>query len=141
MPDVLCIAADAYRAMLSHLAADPEREACGLLIGSGRSAGRFEAIDNVAADPRCRYEMEPKQLIAAMKRLRRRGEALLGIVHSHVDTPASPSATDIAQATYPEAVYVIVSLKDPGRPEVRGWRLRPDCAPMETPVVTERDRG
>lgn len=140
MPQELTICSAAHGDMLAHLAANAEDEACGLLLGMGRRAARFQPIANVAAEPRCRYEMDPRQLIAAMKALRASGEALLGIVHSHPQGPAEPSPMDIAQASYPDAVYVIVSLKTPAQPQVRGWRLRPGGAPVEVHLRVAGDR-
>ena len=48
-------------------------------------------------------------------------------------SPASPSRTDMELATWPEAAYVIVSLKsDP--PEIRAWRLVEGSPPEELPL-------
>ena len=127
------IAPDAYARMLAHLGAARDRERCGLLFGCGTHARRYRPIDNIAADPQCRYEMHPQQLIAAMAQARACAETLVGIVHSHPRAPATPSAEDIAQASYPEAVYVIASLLGE-TPTVRGWRLRPGAAPQEEPL-------
>ena len=51
------------------------------------------------------------------------------VVHSHVRSPAVPSPTDVGAATYPDALYVLVSLSDleadavTGEPSVRAWRI------------------
>src|SRR4029079_3366297 len=51
------------------------------------------------------------------------------IVHSHTASPARPSPTDLREAHYPEALYVLVSLSpaeaDPatGAESVRAWRI------------------
>jgi proteasome lid subunit RPN8/RPN11 len=51
-----------------------------------------------------------------------RGLAVLGVVHSHTQTEAYPSATDVAQAPDPNWNYAIVSLKyDP--PRLRNSRI------------------
>ena len=35
---------------------------------------------------------------------------MIGFYHSHPHSPAEPSAADVAEATYPGALYLIVSL-------------------------------
>ena len=52
------------------------------------------------------------------------GDELIAIYHSHTKSAPEPSQTDINLATYPDAVYLIVSLADPENPEIRGWWLR-----------------
>jgi proteasome lid subunit RPN8/RPN11 len=51
------------------------------------------------------------------------GEELLAIYHSHPATQAYPSPTDRAESHYPEAIYVLVSLRD-GAPDVRAFQIR-----------------
>jgi proteasome lid subunit RPN8/RPN11 len=49
----------------------------------------------------------------------------VGIVyHSHTRSAPYPSQTDINLATHPDAIYVIVGIKDPDRPEVKGYTIR-----------------
>ena len=51
------------------------------------------------------------------------------IVHSHVTSPAVPSLTDVGLATFPDALYVLVSLAadeadaTTGAPSLRAWRI------------------
>ena len=50
------------------------------------------------------------------------------IVHSHVDSPARPSPTDLRESHYPDALYLLVSLSaseaaPDGSPGVRAWRI------------------
>jgi proteasome lid subunit RPN8/RPN11 len=66
--------------------------------------------------------------------MREQGEELFGIYHSHPHSPAEPSDTDLRQAGYPEALYLIVSLNTKGVLEMRGFRLRDGQA---TPVHLE----
>ena len=46
-----------------------------------------------------------------------------GIVHSHVASPAVPSATDVGLAFFPDSLYLVCSLADPERPTVRAWSI------------------
>ncbi len=42
---------------------------------------------------------------------------------AYIDGPAFPSGMDIRLAFHPEAVYLIISLQDRRRPEVRAYRI------------------
>ncbi|MCS7351102.1 MAG: M67 family metallopeptidase [Anaerolineae bacterium] len=109
-------AEDAGR-ILAHVQAEWPLEACGLLGGIGRRVLVVYPTRNELASP-VRYRVHPDDLIRVMRELEARGWELVGIYHSHPHGPAAPSATDVAEAYYPEAVYVIAA-------PVRGeWRLR-----------------
>jgi proteasome lid subunit RPN8/RPN11 len=108
-------------------------EMCGLVVGSDVPAAggrplRWVPTRNAAASPYV-YEMDPADLVRVSLEIDARDEALWAIVHSHVASPARPSPTDIRQAFYPEALYLIVSLAaaeaDPatGAPSLRAWRI------------------
>ncbi len=129
--EVLVLHTRAYRALIDHCLRDPEREACGLLSGRENRVTRFYPIDNIASQPKRNYEMEPAQQIAAMAHMRRHGQQLLAIAHSHPESAAEPSSTDIEQASYPEAIYLIVSLLIPEQPVVKGFRLSPGRTPRK----------
>ena len=47
---------------------------------------------------------------------------IAGVYHSHPRGPAEPSATDVAEAYYPEWIYLIVGLGG-ARPELRAFRI------------------
>jgi proteasome lid subunit RPN8/RPN11 len=103
--------------------ADPA-ECCGLIGGTGDGAAQsIYSLRNVAADKIVSYEAAPEDLFAAQRRMRERGERLLGIYHSHPrsEEPA-PSETDVRLAYYPQAVYFIVGLAGP-QPVMHGFRI------------------
>jgi len=79
------------------------------------------------------FAMDPTQQIAAMRAMREGGEELFAIYHSHPDSPPLPSATDLAQANYPDVLYLIISLQTRGVLELRGFRLQ-GRAIMEIPL-------
>jgi proteasome lid subunit RPN8/RPN11 len=66
-------------------------------------------MDNVLSSTTT-FEMDQTQLEQKFNKNEETGAELLGIYHSHPTASAYPNATDIANANYPEAVYVIVSL-------------------------------
>jgi len=110
--------------LLHHAQRSPAAEVCGLVGAKAGVAVRCYPVANVAADPRRLFAMDPAQQIAALRALRNRGEELFAIYHSHPSTPPLPSTTDLAQAAYPEALYLIISLQTRGVLEMRGFRLK-----------------
>lgn len=103
--------------------AQEEREVCGLLGGKDGMLTTCYPISNVANTPENLFMLDPRQQIDAMRHMRERGEELAAIYHSHPHSPARPSATDLAQAAYPEAIYLIVSLDTKGVLEMRAFHL------------------
>lgn len=87
-------------------------EVCGLLGGVGEFAQSFYPTKNIAEDPSHGYLMDPEEQIQAMDLMRQRREQLLGIFHSHPNSAAEPSPTDLALAAYPGVAYLIASLKN-----------------------------
>jgi proteasome lid subunit RPN8/RPN11 len=49
--------------------------------------------------------------------------SIIGVYHSHPAGDPVPSPSDIAEAMYPDWIYVIVGLRS-GRARVRGFRIR-----------------
>ena len=110
---------------LLHLAQlSPEAEVCGLVGAdiNGVPASCYP-ISNDAENPKMRFLLEPSQQIAAMKAMREKNQSLFAIYHSHPQSPAIPSATDIEQASYPEALHLIISLNTKGVLEMRGFKI------------------
>jgi proteasome lid subunit RPN8/RPN11 len=124
------------------LAGRPE-EACGLLVGDapaaeGGVASRFLPMRNAARSP-YRYLMDPDEVLTVLDALDDRGETVWGIVHSHVDSPAEPSATDIRLASFPGSLYLICSLAR-ADPQLRAWRID-DGRVTEVPLHPVSRRG
>lgn len=90
--------------------ANPEREVCGLIAGSGNRFTGIYPVRNIAEDPARRFLLDAEEQIAAMRNMRQKQQELLGIYHSHPYTTAEPSETDQDLAAYPGVYYVIVSL-------------------------------
>lgn len=109
--------------ILSHAQHAPEDEVCGLIGAQDGHAIDIYPVKNVAEDTHKLFQMDPKQQIDAMREMREQGHELFAIYHSHPHTPAAPSVTDLEQAAYPDAVYLIISLNTTGVLEMRGFRL------------------
>lgn len=130
---------DVAEAIVRHARDERPNEACGLIVGSavaadGGEARRYVACRNAAASP-SRYTVDRDDLLRVLAELDRTGEELWGVVHSHVRTPAAPSPTDVGEAAWPAAVYVLVSLAGEERePSLRAWRIVNGSA-SEVPLV------
>jgi proteasome lid subunit RPN8/RPN11 len=87
-------------------------EACGLLAGTiHEDLYQVELVvptTNILHSP-VRYRMDPTEQLHALERIDAAGLELVGIYHSHPQGPDHPSPTDLAEAYYPEVVYLIWS--------------------------------
>jgi proteasome lid subunit RPN8/RPN11 len=98
--------------MCAHAREASPAECCGL-VGGARDglAHNVYRLRNIASNPTVTYEAAPEEMFAVQRRMRERGERLLGIYHSH---PRSiepvPSEQDVRLAYYPSAIYFIIGL-------------------------------
>lgn len=118
---MLVIKRPIFETMLSHVLAVYPEEGCGLLAGKEGYVVWETAVSNILHSPTA-YQMEPLEQVQAMLEIERQGWELLAIYHSHPNGPETPSPTDVAQAHYPEAAQVIISLALPW-PVVRVFRV------------------
>ena len=122
-------------------------ESCGILAGSrphagGGAATRFFPLSNAHASP-YRYLIDPMEQYRTLMAIEDAAEALWGVFHSHVASPAEPSPTDIGQAAFPDGPstfpgvrYLICSLADAEKPVVRAWIIEGGSA-QEVPLLVE----
>jgi proteasome lid subunit RPN8/RPN11 len=101
-------------------------EACGLLVGptytgEGGSPERYVPLRNAAESP-YRYLIDAQEQLSVWLALEEAGEVPWAIIHSHVASPAVPSATDVGLAFFPDSLYVICSLAGE-TPTIRGWSI------------------
>ena len=105
-------------------------ECCGVLLGRLDDGGRIEAlvpVENREADERARrYLIGPADYLRAEREAERQGLDVVGFYHSHPDHPARPSATDLAEATFPGFVYTITAVANGRAGETTAWRLADD---------------
>jgi proteasome lid subunit RPN8/RPN11 len=83
-------------------------EACGLVAGIGNRSQRVFIISNIMGSS-TRFQLDPQQQLDVLLMIEDNDWELLGIYHSHPTGPAYPSARDILEAAYPEAVHLIWS--------------------------------
>ena len=134
-PDRVLLRCDHVAALVAHARREAPRECCGLGIGHGDRVERIAPVTNLHPGA-TRYEADPRELIQHFQQMDERGEDLVVIYHSHPASPPRPSATDRRLAFYPDTPYLIISLADPARPELRAWLIE-EAGEREVAVVVE----
>lgn len=123
MPDVVQIPGRVLDAIVAHAEAELPNECCGLLIGSALTIHESVPARNLAASPTS-YLIDPEDHFAAIRAARVSGFSVVGAYHSHPGSPPTPSARDLAEASFPEFVYLIVSpAEGHARNQVCAYRL------------------
>jgi proteasome lid subunit RPN8/RPN11 len=115
--------------MDEHARAEAPNECCGLIGAENGELTTLYRARNSQASP-FSYNLDPQDQFRIMREMEERGEELAVIYHSHTKSQASPSQTDINLATYPEALYVIVSLAE-GEPSPRGFWIDREAGSFE----------
>jgi len=110
-------------------------ECCGMLVGRDFVIEESVRVRNIASMPATRYLVDPAEHIAINRRLRGSARSIVGAYHSHPGSPPLPSERDRAEALYPEFVWMIVSLADPGG-TLAAFRLTAGSF-IEVPIVVE----
>jgi len=98
------------------------QEVCGLLAGSGVEVLRVYSVTNILHSP-VRYRMDPAEQLKVFLEIEENGWELVGIYHSHPKGPDLPSITDLREAYYPDAVFLIL-FPGAGTWRCRGFRIR-----------------
>lgn len=127
-------------AILEQSRAQYPDEACGVIlgpVGSGKAV-RIKPMINAAHSPTF-YEFDPKDLLALYREADDLDEEIVVIYHSHTDTEAHPSRTDIAYAGEPGAHYVLVSTREEIAPETefRSFRIIDGVVTEEIVTITD----
>jgi proteasome lid subunit RPN8/RPN11 len=110
-------------AIEAHARREAPRECCGLLIGDAERIDEAVATGNRAADPIKRYEIDPRDYLAAIRRCRGTRQSVIGAYHSHSASPPEPSETDLADA-FTGFLYLIAGPVAGNLPlQIRAYRL------------------
>ena len=97
--------------IVAHARETAPEECCGLLLG--RDGDIVEAVParNIADEPATRFLVDPRDHFDGRRAARARGLEVVGFYHSHPHSPAEPSERDLAEFSYPDHLYMIVSLR------------------------------
>lgn len=113
--------------MVTHAQESLPNECCGILAGPPGEVVKSYRMTNVAASP-FRFSMDPTELVAVDTEAGDNGWELTAIYHSHTQSEAYPSDTDIRIAAgtaelWPDTRHVLVSLLDATNPSIRIFRI------------------
>ncbi len=115
-------------------------ECCGVILGpvGADTPISHKPMLNAAHSPTF-YEFDPKDLLALYREVDDNDEEIVVIYHSHTETEAYPSRTDIAYAGEPGAHYVLVSTREEIAPatEFRSYRIIDGVVTEEEVSITE----
>lgn len=124
---MLTIRRDLVDAMVQHARRDYPIEACGVLAGPEGSDRPERFIEMTNAEPSPTFHrFDSMEELKLERALEANGEERIVLYHSHIDTEAYPSRTDIDIASdvgYPDAHYVVISTRDPDNHELRSYRI------------------
>ena len=118
------IAREMLDEIVAHAREDAPDECCGMIgARDGRAVSLYRAR-NAEASP-LRYVVHPQDQFRIMKQMDERGEELGAIYHSHTNSAAYPSQTDVNLAEgWPDPLYVICSIAEADSPDVRAFAIR-----------------
>jgi [CysO sulfur-carrier protein]-S-L-cysteine hydrolase len=137
---VLEISRKFVNAILTQSRSEYPDECCGVIlgpVGTGKAA-RLKPMINAAHSPTF-YEFDSRDLLSLYREIDDNDEEIVVIYHSHTETEARPSRTDIAYASEPEAHYVLVSTREEIAPaiEFRSFRIIDGVVSEEEVSITE----
>ena len=133
---------DQLEHIIAQARAEAPNECCGMLAGRGEVVEEVFPGRNKDHSPKT-YLMDPEDQLRAFRAMDERGLELVGIYHSHPQTEAVPSRTDRERALdrdgnalFPDAQYMIVSLRDAAQPQVRAFRITGGQVTEEEVVIS-----
>ncbi|MEU3164254.1 M67 family metallopeptidase [Streptosporangium sp. NPDC006930] len=136
---MLTISRELVDRIIAHARADHPDEACGVIAGpvGSDSPERFIAMENAERSPTF-YRFDSLEQLRVWREMDDRDEEPVVIYHSHTDTEAYPSRTDISYAAEPNAHYVLVSTREElgEKAEFRSYRIIDGIVSEEEVTIT-----
>lgn len=105
-PSCLHLSPQLIEQMVADVSARAPQEACGLVAGVGNICLAVYPLTNKLHSP-ISYQIDPQEQFDTFQLIEDNGWELLAIYHSHPAGPPALSPRDIAEAFYPQAVYLI----------------------------------
>ena len=114
-------------------------ECCGFLFGKEEEDKRnitsiIVVTNSKDGDKRRRFEISPRDYLKAESHAEENNLVLLGVYHSHPESPALPSETD-RQAAQPYFSYIILSVMNKQVDDIRSWRLNNEFQFEEEKII------
>jgi proteasome lid subunit RPN8/RPN11 len=134
------ISQDLLDQIVAHAREEAPNECCGVVaVAQGAEAGAaypeaaypegtrramgVRRARNVHSSPK-RFEIDGRDVLAAMSDFEAHGWEIGAIYHSHTHTPPHPSQTDVNfAANWPGVEWIIVGLADAEHPQVRSYLI------------------
>lgn len=128
---------EAWDKMVAHARSTYPRECCGAMLGAVEGDEKIVTVaieleNAFNGEQHSRYELRPEDLLSADREARRRDMDLVGIFHSHPDSDAYFSATDLRNSC-PWYSFVVLSMKNGEFDHANSFLPNPE----QTEAVTE----
>jgi proteasome lid subunit RPN8/RPN11 len=123
--------------IVAHARDELPNEACGIVVGKDGVPVKLFRGRNTEASP-YRYYLDNDQLFQIQRECWANGWDFLAIYHSHTKSKAYPSPTDVRLAYWPDAYYVIISLRRARHPTRRAFRILNGLVREEKLRIVER---
>ena len=124
-----------YKEILEHGLREFPNECCGVIASEEGAPVKLFQMSNADASPMT-YRLDGREQLRVFDAIDERGWDLWAIYHSHTHTEAYPSETDRRLAFYPEARYLLLSLKDRESPVLRSFLIVDGEVEEEDLVIT-----
>ena len=116
------IETDLIDELVAHARDDAPNECCGMVSSAGGRLTTYFRAANEFASP-MRFQIDSGDQIRITNEIDARGEEIGAIFHSHPNSEAYPSQTDVNLARWwPGVLWLICSLAD-SEPVVRGFEI------------------
>jgi proteasome lid subunit RPN8/RPN11 len=118
----MVISGDLYDELVAHARDDLPNECCGMVAArDGRFTAHFRARNEFESP--MRFQIDSRDQIRITNEIDARGDEIGAIFHSHPNSEARPSQTDVNLARWwPGVLWIICSLAE-DRPVVRAFRI------------------
>ena len=108
--------------IVAHAREDAPNECCGILVGRDSRVEKLYRARNVEASP-VKYLIDPQDMFRAYKEAEEKEWEIVAFYHSHTTSEAYPSPTDVRLATWPDSLYLLVTLQNPENPVIRAFHI------------------
>ena len=118
----MLIPAELFDELIAHARDDAPNECCGMIAArDGRFTAHFRAHNEFESP--MRFQIDSRDQIRITNEIEERGDEIGAIFHSHPNSEAAPSQTDVNLARWwPGLLWVICSLAE-DEPVVRAFRI------------------
>lgn len=94
------------------------QEICGIIIGENKISLEIIPITNISKTPNTNFLMAPEALLKVFIKIDEENLEHYAFFHSHPSSIPVPSATDLAEAYYPDTPMIIIGKQN------HAWKLK-----------------